>query len=392
MIKCVDLAKVFLENDLTFFSGVPDSTFKDWLKYLADGNGLQNIVACNECEAAAISAGYHLATGKIGVVYMQNSGLGKVVNPLTSLLSKEVYSIPTLFMIGWRGEPGEQDEPQHRMMGRIMLKQLEILEIPYKILPNNIEEIGKIIKEMKQLAETRGHPSAIIIKKGTLEEYVSQNPLIKAIIPKIIQNYYNISNISGDICMKREDAIKTIVDNLEGSEVIVSTTGKASRELFEYREKLEQGHGKDFLTVGSMGCSSAIALGIALNNQKQRVYVFDGDGAALMQMGTIATIGHYKPKNLRHIIFDNQVYDSTGKQPSISGSIDFGAIALASGYLSARVVNTPEGIRKALKEMEGEEGLSILRILIDSGARKNLGRPTITPIENKKDFMEFLKK
>ncbi len=393
MINCHDLAEEFKRNDLTFFTGVPDSTFKDWMKFLADGNGLESVIACNECEAAAISAGYHMATGKTGVVYMQNAGLGKTVNPITSLLSKDVYAIPSVLMIGWRGEPGEIDEPQHKMMGRVMLKQLETLEIPYEILPENAAVAGETIKRMKEVSEANGHPSAIIIKKGTLEKYVNQNPARKGFLPPTNQNYAeNVLDIMGDsIDVGREDAIKVIVDTMDDSGVVVSTTGKASRELFEYREALDQGHEKDFLTVGSMGCSSGIALGIALKKERP-VYVFDGDGAALMQMGTFSTIGRYGPRNLRHIILDNQAYDSTGEQPTNSSVVDFGAIALGSGYNSARTVNTLEGIKRALKEMESREGPALLRVLVKTGARSDLGRPTRTPIENKRDFMDFLQK
>ncbi|MBU0959681.1 MAG: phosphonopyruvate decarboxylase, partial [Nanoarchaeota archaeon] len=265
MINCQDLFKIFEKNDLTFFTGVPDSTFKDWMNFLNDEDKIPNIIAVNECEAAAISAGYHLSTGKIGVIYMQNSGLGKIVNPTTSLLSKEVYSIPAVYMIGWRGEPDKKDEPQHKMMGKVMLPLLDCLEIPYKILPDNLMEAETTIREIKKLAEQNSSPVALIIKEGILEKYSAKN---------FVKTNYEMS---------REDAIKTIIDNLNGDEIIVSTTGKTSRELFEYRKELNQGHSNDFLTVGSMGCSSSIALAIALQKPEKKVIVFDGDGATLMQ-------------------------------------------------------------------------------------------------------------
>lgn len=252
MISCHDLSKVFKKNDLTFFAGVPDSVFKSWMSFLAEGNGLMRRIACNECEAIALATGYHLSTGKVGVVYMQNSGLGKTVNPLTSLVSKEVHGIPLVLMIGWRGEPEKDDEPQHEMMGRIMLSQLKVLELPYKILPGRIEQTEEVIKWAKQTAEQTKYASAIIVKKNTLEKYVSKN--------SSETNYE----------MSRENAIKTIVDNLHGNEVIISTTGKTSRELFEQRiskgEKLT-----DFLTRGSMGCSASIALEVALQKPKKKI-------------------------------------------------------------------------------------------------------------------------
>ena len=373
MISCENLFQIFKNNDLTFFTGVPDSTFKDWMKFLNDehGNKLTNIIATNECESAAISVGYYLATGKIGVVYMQNSGLGKTVNPTTSLLSKEVYSIPAFYMIGWRGEPDKKDEPQHKMMGRVMLPLLDCLEIPYKILPDNVKEAETIIREVKQLAEQNSSPAALIIKEKTLEEYTAR---------KSVKTNYEMS---------REDAIKTIVNNLRGDEVIVSTTGKTSRELFEYREALKQNHDKDFLTVGSMGCSSAIGFGIASQSNKS-VIIFDGDGAVLMQMGTLATIGNYAPKNFYHIVFDNSSYDSTGGQPTISPSVDFAKIALACGYKKAEYIETKQSLKEVIKGLKTSEGPKIVIIKVNKGARKNLGRPTTTTLENKKSFMEFL--
>ena len=374
MISCENLFDVFKKNNLLFFSGVPDSTFKDWMKFLADEHGkrLTNIIACNECEAVAIAAGYNIATGKIGVVYMQNSGEGKAVNPLTSLCDSEIYSIPVLLMIGWRGEPGKEDEPQHKKMGRVMLPLLDTLEIPYKTLPDDIEEAEKVIAEMKKKVEKTKSPAVVIIKKGLFEKYEEKR--------KSEAKYE----------MTREDAIKTIVDNLDGSEAIISTTGKSSRELFEYREESGQGHSKDFLTVGSMGCSASIANSIALQKPGKQIFVFDGDGSVIMQMGSLATIGHYKPKNLYHIIFDNNAHESTGGQPTVSDTVNFEQIALACGYKAAKTAETKFDLEKTIKKMKSSEGPQMLIIKVNKGARKDLGRPTTTPIENKQAFMEFL--
>lgn len=387
MIRCEELAEVFKENELTFFSGVPDSTFKDWMKFLADGNGLTNIIAVNECEATAIASGYHLATKKIGVVYMQNSGLGKTVNPVTSLCSKDVYSIPVLFMIGWRGEPGVKDEPQHKMMGRIMFPLLDVLEIPYEILPRDIRNAKQTIKKMKQIAEQISAPAAIIIKKETLEEYVSTGTgeIRKRDIPEIA--YQTQQEKVPEIL--REDAIKILVDSLRGDEVVISTTGKTSRELFECRISRNE-QPRDFYTVGSMGCSASIGFGAALGKLDKRIIIFDGDGAVLMQLGALATIGHYQPRHLMHIVFDNSSYDSTGGQPTVSPTVSFEKIALSCGYKSARTVLTREQIAHAYKEMTGVEGPRMLIIKVKKGARKDLGRPTTTPTENKTAFMNLL--
>ncbi|MBU0628873.1 MAG: phosphonopyruvate decarboxylase [Nanoarchaeota archaeon] len=373
MISCEKLYEIFKKNELTFFTGVPDSIFKDWMKFLADEHGgrVTNIIACNECEAVATAAGYNLATGKIGVVYMQNSGEGKTVNPLTSLCDKEVYSIPVLLMIGWRGEPGKKDEPQHKKMGRITINLLETLEIPYEILPTDEEDIVKSIAKMKELAEQEIKPVALIVRSGILKEYESKK--------KVKTNYE----------MAREDAIKSIVDNLDGSEPIVSTTGKTSRELFEYRVAKGQ-KPCDFYTVGSMGCCVSIANGIALQKPSKKVFVFDGDGAVIMQMGALATVGHYRPKNLYHIVFDNGSYDSTGGQPTVSVSVDFGKAALACGYKAAKTVEKKADLIQAVNEMRASDGPQMLIVKVNKGARKDLGRPTTTPVENKKEFMKKL--
>ena len=214
MITCEQLFEIFQKNDLTFFTGVSDSTFKDWMTFLNDENDvhLTNFLACNECEATALAAGYHLATGKLGVIYMQNSGLGKTVNPLTSLMDKDVFSIPAILMVGWRGKPGVKDEPQHVKMGKITLKLLETLEIPYSMLPQTAEESDKLISEMKELAIKTNHPVAIVLEKNMIESYKPQT---------IFKTNYELT---------REQAIEHIITHLSGKEVIVATTGKSSRE------------------------------------------------------------------------------------------------------------------------------------------------------------------
>jgi phosphonopyruvate decarboxylase len=374
MISCENLFEIFKKNDLSFFTGVPDSTFKDWMKFLADEHEgrLTNVISCNECEAVAIATGYNLATGKIGVTYMQNAGEGKTVNPLTSLCDREVYSIPMLLMIGWRGEPGKKDEPQHVKMGKVTLPLLETLEVPYQILPDTVEEAEKVIVEMKEKAMKMQGPVAIIMKKGLLEKYEEKR------------------DRKTDYEMKREDAIKIIVDNLKGSEAIVSTTGKTSRELFEYREELGQNHSKDFLTVGSMGCSASIANGIALQKPDKKIFVFDGDGSTLMQMGALGTVGYYKSKNFYHIVFDNEAHDSTGGQPTVSSTVEFDKVALACGYKAVRVVETKEDLKEEINKMKLLEGPQMLVVKVNKGSRKDLGRPTTTPIQNKESFMKFL--
>jgi len=375
MISCEDLYEIFKKKNLLFFTGVPDSTFKSWMSFLDDNHGirLQNIVACNECEAIAIASGYHMATKGMGVVYMQNSGLGKTVNPLTSLADPKVYSIPLLLMIGWRGEPGIKDEPQHVKMGEITLSLLDTLNIPYEILPDNRTSAEAMINAISNLALEKNRPVALIIKKRILEDYIPREKK------------------ESRFEMNREDAIKIIVDNLPKNSIVVSTTGKTSRELFEYRiAKKEQP--RDFYTVGSMGCSASIAHGIALQKKDRKVFVFDGDGAVLMQMGALGTIGHYKTGNLYHLVFDNRSYDSTGGQPTVANTINFAKIALASGYTSAEIVQTSSELKNQIQNTQLLPGPKMIVVRVNPGARKDLGRPTTTPIENKKAFIDLLNK
>jgi len=370
MISCKEFYRYLIENKIDFFTGVPDSLLKDFCAYIADNvDEKNNIIAANEGNAVGLATGHYLATGNPGLVYMQNSGLGNTINPLTSLADSDVYSIPILLLIGWRGEPRKTDEPQHIKMGTITLQMLETLGIPYKILDDNFETI---IKEAKEYMEKNKEPYAIIVRKNTFEKYQSKN------------------NKNNNYELNREEAIKTIVPLLNENDIIVSTTGKTSRELFELREEKNQDNEKDFLTVGSMGHSSSIALGIALEKPNTIVYCFDGDGALIMHMGALSTIGNLKPKNFKHIVFNNFAHDSVGGQPTSSYNIDMTRIAKANGYIDAFSAETKEEIKNKLKKFNEMDGPVLLEIKINKGARNDLGRPTTTPIQNKEAFMKFL--
>jgi phosphonopyruvate decarboxylase len=372
-MDCKDLWGIFQSHEVEFFTGVPDSTFKDWMVFLEKehGNQLTNVIACNECEAIAIALGYHLATRKIGVVYMQNAGEGKTVNPLTSLCDPEVYSIPMLLMIGWRGQPDEVDEPQHAKMGKITHKLLDLMNIPHRNLSPDPKESKQIIHSLLEEAKAKQQPVAVIVPRSTIDD----------------QNYSQ--KITTKYPLSRETAIENIMNNLSGTEVIISTTGKTSRELFEYRTTRKQTP-HDFYTVGGMGCASSIALGVALQTPEKKIVVFDGDGALLMQMGTLATIGHYQPANLYHVLFDNEGHDSTGGQPTVSESSSFTQIAHAGGYRTVKEVNTQDELVEELTNMFTSEGPYFLSIKVNQGSRKDLGRPTTRPIENKQAFMKHI--
>ncbi len=360
--------------DSDFFTGVPDSQLKPLCNYLMDRFGIDqhhHIIAANEGNCVALAAGYHLATGKVPVVYMQNSGEGNIINPVASLLNDKVYAIPVIFVIGWRGEPGIHDEPQHIYQGEITIKLLEDMDIDSFIIGKETadDEVIIAMDNFKKKLE-KGKNVAFIIRKGALTDA----PSVK----------YENSNL-----LLREEIISHIV-KASGKDPIVSTTGKASRELFEIREANNQSHKYDFLTVGSMGHSSSVALGIALNKPDQKIWCIDGDGAVLMHMGSMAVIGSNKPSNLIHIVINNGAHETVGGMPTVAGAIDLVAIAKACGYSYAVSVDSAEDLDKELKVVKDTNMLSLIEVKCSIGARENLGRPTTTAIENKKQFMEYL--
>lgn len=378
-MRCEALGKMFARRNIDFFSGVPDSTFADWMTFLDQKHGkcLTNIIACNECEAVALVTGYHLATGKIGGVYLQNAGEGKIVNPLTSLCDPEIYSIPLLLMIGWRGEPGLHDEPQHRKMGKITLPLLDLLDIPYNILPESAKKAEPVLDKLLRTAEMEKKPVALIIRKNTLNDCEASE---KRFEPRN----------EATSALTREDAIQGILDSLKETDILIATTGKTSRELFEYR--IARGEEPcDFYTVGGMGCAAAIGFGAALHYPHKQVVVLDGDGAALMQMGSLATIGHYAPQNLFHVVLDNGAYDSTGGQPTVSTTVDFPQVALACGYRFAERVEEKHALIERVRSLTTQPGPGMLLVRVRRGARSDLGRPHTTPIQNKHAFMQSIR-
>ena len=369
----MNVEKFLKKLDVDFFVGVPDSQLKELCNHLMYNYGLDrahHIIAANEGNCVAIAAGYYLSTGKIPVVYMQNSGEGNIINPVASLTSSKVYSIPIIFIVGWRGKPGVHDEPQHVFQGEITLKLLEDIGIKYCVLNNelNEESIDKNICELKKQLEL-GNSIAFVVEKNFFDS-------------NIIFEYKN----SYDLL--REDIIEHIV-KVSGNDPIISTTGKTSRELFEIREKLKQTHNKDFLTVGSMGHASSISLGIALNSKK-RIWCIDGDGAAIMHLGAMTTIGYYNPKNLIHIIINNESHESVGGQPTVASKIDFVNIAKSCGYQYAVCVDNLDEFDIILNEILSKNILCFIEVKSKIGSRTNLGRPTLKPAENKERFMRFI--
>ena len=359
---------------IDYFAGVPDSQLKGLCDELFARYGTasdRHTVAHNEGGAMALCAGHWLATGRLALCYMQNSGIGNAVNPLASLMDPKVYGIPCLLVIGWRGEPGVKDEPQHVKQGEVTLKQLEILDIPYMILDSGMTEENFRQSFEQLLGETKnGKCVAVVVRKGALT--TAQKP-----------DYAN------GYTLKREEAAEIILDET-GEDPVVSTTGKLSREIYEIRERRGQGHERDFLTVGSMGHASMIALGMATERYDKRFWCLDGDGAALMHLGALAVIGRRKPNNLIHVVISNGAHETVGGMPVCCGELDVPALAKAAGYPLVFSADSAEALRACLREARAAECLCLIEVKCACGARADLGRPATTPTQNRDALMNWM--
>ena len=364
------------ENGIDCFAGVPDSLLKNICAYITDHFDAQhNIIAANEGAAVGLAAGHYLATGQPACVYMQNSGEGNIINPLASLTDPEVYNIPVLLLIGWRGRPGVHDEPQHVKQGKVTTGLLNTMGINFDVLSKEEDKAEKQISKAVAALKNKD-VYALVIEKDTFEDYMLQN---------VEKN---------DLTMSREVAIQTVAAALGEKDCIVSTTGMISRELFEYRAARNQGHERDFLTVGSMGHASQIALGIAMAKTDRKVWCFDGDGAAIMHMGSMAIVANKAPHNYVHVVFNNGAHDSVGGQPTVGLKIDLPAVAKAVGYPQTYSVSTKDELEKLLTSSFFHQtsfgGPILIEVRVKKGNRKDLGRPTTTPIQNKESLMSFL--
>ncbi len=376
------------ENGIDCFAGVPDSLLKNICAYITDHcDARHNIITANEGAAVGLAAGHYLATGKPACVYMQNSGEGNIVNPLASLTDPEVYNIPVLLLIGWRGRPGVHDEPQHVKQGKVTMGLLNTMGINFDVLSKDEDKAGKQIAKAIE-ALSRKEVYALVIEKDTFDAY-----------------QLSTANCLLELPLSREEAIRTVAAALCEKDCIVSTTGMISRELFEYRTAMNQGHERDFLTVGSMGHASQIALGIAMEKPDRRVWCFDGDGATIMHMGSMAIVASKQPGNYIHVVFNNGAHVSVGGQPTVGLNIDLPAVAKAVGYKHVVSVDNKEDLENQLSILRSDEGRLqgknsqytisegpiLLEVRVKKGNRKDLGRPTTTPIQNKEALMAFLK-
>ena len=357
-----------------FYTGVPDSLLSPLCDYLFNNYGVDgkhHVVAANEGNAVGIAAGYYMATGRVPVVYMQNSGEGNAINPIASLLNEKVYAIPCIFVIGWRGEPGVKDEPQHVYQGEVTTKLLDVMGIDYCVVGKNTAA-AEMASQMQVFSQELqdGRDVAFVIEKGALE-------------------YSHTASYQNQYTLLREEVIRHIVE-AAGEDIIVCTTGKAGRELYEIREQNGQGHERDFLTVGSMGHASSIALGIALHTEK-KVWCIDGDGAMLMHMGALGVIGSRKPKNYVHVILDNSAHESVGGMPTVTSGMNVCDVGKACGYEACSCVTTYNELSDALLQVKRQNQLSLIEVKCKIGSRSDLGRPQSTPVENRRCFGEYLR-
>ncbi len=374
MINTLKFYQALTARGIDFFTGVPDSLLKDICAFISDNApNARHIIAANEGASVGLAVGSYLASGKLPLVYMQNSGFGNTVNPLLSIADNDVYGIPMLLLIGWRGEPGIKDEPQHVKQGKVSEELLAAMQIPYQII-DATSNIDIVLDKAVEKAMTNKKPYALLVRKGTFEKYK-----LKKEIPTSFP-------------LDREGAVKLVIDVLEDKDIVVSTTGKTSREVFEYRVALGQSHEKDFLTVGAMGHTSSIAMGVAIEKKNRNVYCIDGDGSVIMHMGSLAINGLMGDlNNFKHIVINNGAHDSVGGQPTVGFEIDFPEIAKASGYTLVDSASEIQDIKKKLKVLKGHKGRAFLELKVNKGAREDLGRPTKTPKENKNAFQQFLK-
>ncbi len=373
MIDCGIFYKELIKNNINYFCGVPDSLLKNICAYITDNapEG-RHIIASNEGAAAALAAGWYLGSGRPGLIYMQNSGIGNAVNPLLSLADPAVYSIPMLLLIGWRGEPGVKDEPQHKRQGELTLPLLETLGIPYSVIDGSCSDIKIIIERAVKESLAGLKPYAIVVKKDTFAPYIKEK------------------QSEGPGILVREKAVILAAELAEKDCAIVSTTGMISRELYEYRENNGLSHDSDFLTVGSMGHSSQIAAGIAASNPGRKIYCFDGDGAVIMHMGSLAVNGTSALLNFIHIVFNNASHDSVGGQMTAAGKIDLCAVARACRYKTVISASDESEMKLAFDTIRKTGGPSFLEIRVKKGARENLGRPAASPQAQKNNFIQYL--
>jgi phosphonopyruvate decarboxylase len=362
-------------HGVSLYTGVPDSLLKQLNAYImAELPREQHVIAANEGAAIAIAMGHYLRTGAPAMVYLQNSGIGNTINPLLSLADPDVYGTPMVIVVGWRGQPGVKDEPQHVKQGRIMEGLLDALDLPWAVLPHEPAAAEATMAEAVKTAMDASTPYVVLVEKGTFADFVAEPPAPRS-----------------EARPSREEALVAMADAVGPDAIIVSTTGMLSRELFEYREREGLPAERDFLTVGGMGHACSIALGISMREPEREVWCFDGDGAFLMHLGSLAVIADHAPASYFHVVFNNGVHDSVGGQPTSISAVDIAATARALGYRYAASTSDLDSISEAVARLRAAGGPALLELKVRPGNRPGIGRPTRTPAESKQAFMAALR-
>jgi len=381
VIQAEQFVQPALERGYSFWSGVPCSFLTPFINYVIQSPDLDYVGAASEGEALGIAAGAYLA-GRKTVVICQNSGLGNAVNPLTSL--NYTFRIPTLFITTHRGAEGVADEPQHELMGQITGDLLTTMRIPWEPFPTAPDAVASALDRAEAAMADSGRPFAFVMEKGSVDAYPLRDRQHRSMPEPVTPNGTFVR--AADERMPRIDAIRIVRDVVGKNAALLGTTGKIGRELYTLGHRPNQ-----LYVVGSMGCASGVALGVHLGSEgRRRVVVLDGDGAALMKMGTLATIGASGPRNLLHVIIDNEAHESTGGQATVSGGIDFATIAAGCGYRNIWRVDTPEALEAAMAAAVAADGPSMIHVKVAISAVADLGRPALAPAEVKDQFMAWL--
>jgi len=374
----IDIA-LFSDNlrnkGVEFITGVPDTLLNDFCLHIEnhwDKN--KHIIAANEGNSIGLATGYHLSTGTIPLVYMQNSGIGNTVNPILSLAHNRVYGIPMVLLIGWRGDPNIKDHAQHSKQGEITPVLLESMDIPFKVVPNDTEGAIETFNWANDIAKKTNNPVALLATKGVFEKGEKAG--------------FNNEN---ENLLSREEAINCVLDAIPESSIVVASTGRATRELFELRNIRKESHKYDFLNVGAMGHTSSIAFGIAIATDN-KVVCLEGDSSAIMHLGSFTTVGLIKPNNFLHIVLNNGAHESVGGQKSAAFNANLTEIAKNAGYFTVeKPVKTVNEIKDAINSLENCDGPTFIEIIIRKGIRKDMPPLKFDLIDSKNEFMNCIK-
>ncbi len=390
MIEAEQFVEAARDRGFRWYAGVPCSYLTPFINYVLQDSSLRYVSMGNEGDAVALIAGVALAGDvhaghRRGITMMQNSGLGNAVSPLTSLTW--TFRLPQLLIVTWRGQPGVADEPQHALMGPITPAILESMQVPWELFPTEAAALGPALDRATAHMDATGRPYALLMQKDSVAAYALEpRPAVSALRRAGTAAAVTVRGVASDSRPSRQEALQQVLQHTpSASTVVLASTGFCGRELYALDDRPNQ-----LYMVGSMGCVVPLALGLALARPELRVLALDGDGAALMRMGAFATVGAYGPANLQHLLLDNAAHESTGGQATVSPAVSFAGVAAASGYASSLETGDLRHIAEWLCAPQ-VEGPQFARLLIRPGTRRDLPRPSMTPVEVKARLMRHFK-